>query len=127
MAGLTKIESFLMDLDISYQELGTNAYYIDDPDKGLPGISVSLSEPIVVFRAKVMTLPQEKKPELLEQLLRLNGTDIVHGAYGLDDSDVVLIDTLEYDTMDKGEFQATLDSMGLALSRHYAILRSYRN
>ena len=51
---------------------------------------------------------------------------MVHGAYGLDGDDIVLIDTLEYATMDKPEFEAALDSIGLALSRHYDVLGAFR-
>lgn len=127
MAGMNKIESYLMDLDIAYQEVSPSAFFVEDATKGLPGISITLSEPIVLMRAFVMKAPKSQRADLFEKLLRLNGTDMVHGAYGLDAEDVVLIDTLEYDTMDKAEFEAALDSIGLALSRHYGTLGAFRN
>ena len=127
MAGMNKIESYLMDLDISYQEVSSSAFFVEDSSKGLPGITITLNEPIVIMRAFVMKAPKNQRAELFEKLLRLNGTDMVHGAYGLDAEDVVLIDTLEYDTMDKPEFEAALDSIGLALSRHYGTLGVFRN
>lgn len=127
MAGMTKVESYLMDLDIAYQELSPTSFYIDDTDKGLPGVIVSLDEPIVTIRARVMQVPAGKREALYERLLRLNSTDMVHGAYGLDGDDVVLIDTLEYDTMDKREFEAAIDSIGLALSKHYSVLGAFRD
>jgi hypothetical protein len=126
MAGMTKVESYLMDLDIAYQEVSPTAFFIEDQSKGLPGITVTLDEPIVLMRAKVMPVPSAKRAELFEKLLRLNGTDMVHGAYGVDGDDIVLIDTLEYSTMDKPEFEAALDSIGLALSRHYGVLGAFR-
>ncbi len=126
MAGMTKIESYLMDLGISYQEVSPSSFFVEDPAKGLPGITVTLNEPIVVIRARVMPAPASRQAGLYEKLLRLNGSDMVHGAYGLDGSDIVLIDTLEYDTMDKTEFEAALDSIGLALSRHYGELGAFR-
>ena len=126
MAGMTKVESYLMDLDVSYQEVSPTAFFIDDQAKGLPGITITLDEPIVLMRAKVMPVPSVKRAELFEKLLRLNGTDMVHGAYGVDGDDIVLIDTLEYSTMDKPEFEAALDSIGLALSRHYGVLGAFR-
>lgn len=127
MPGMTKIESYLMGLDIEYQEVSPTAFFVEDSSKGLPGITITLNEPIVIMRAFVMKAPKSQRAEFFERLLRLNGTDMVHGAYGLDAEDVVLIDTLEYDTMDKAEFEAALDSIGLALSRHYGILGSFRN
>ncbi len=126
MAGMTKIESYLMDLDVSYEEVSPSAFFIEDQAKGLPGITVTLEEPIVIIRARVMKVPEGKREGLFEKLLRLNGTDMVHGAYGLDGDDIVLVDTLEYDTMDKPEFEATLDSISLALSRHYGVLGAFR-
>jgi hypothetical protein len=126
MAGMTKVESYLMDLGIAYQEVSPSAFYIDDQSKGLPGITVAIDEPIVVIRVKVMAVPAGNQCKLFEELLRLNGSDMVHGAYGLDGKDVVLIDTLEYATMDKQEFEASLDSIGLALSKHYGVLGAYR-
>lgn len=126
MAGMTKVEAYLMDLDVAYQEIAPNAYYIDDQSKGLPGITVNINEPIVVVRAQVMPIPSARRAELFEQLLRLNGTDMVHGAYGLDGDNIVLVDALEYDTMDKPEFEAALDSIGLALSKHYRVLGAFR-
>lgn len=126
MAGMTKIESYLMDLDVSYEEVSPSAFYIEDQEKGLPGITITMEEPIVIIRARVMKVPSGKREGLFEKLLRLNGTDMVHGAYGLDGDDVILVDTLEYDTMDKPEFEATLDSISLALSRHYGVLGAFR-
>jgi hypothetical protein len=126
MAGMTKVESYLMDLGIAYQEVSANAFYIDDQAKGLPGITVTIDEPIVVIRVRVMPIPTGNQAKLFEELLRLNGSDMVHGAYGLDGRDVVLIDTLEYVTMDKQEFEASIDSISMALSKHYGVLGAYR-
>jgi hypothetical protein len=126
MQGLTKVESYLMDLGISYQETSSGTFFIDDAEKGLPGVIVTIDEPIVIVRARVMTIPSTKRAELYEALLRLNASDMVHGAYALDGQDIVLLDSLEYSTMDREEFEAALDYISLALSRHYSILGSYR-
>lgn len=127
MQGLSKVEAYLMDLDISYQEVAPGTFFIEDETRGLPGLAVTIDEPVVFIRTKVMSLPKVKYCELFESLLRLNATDIIHGAYGIDGDDVVLVDTLEYDNMDKNEFEATLDSIGMALSKHYSVLGSYRD
>jgi hypothetical protein len=85
-----------------------------------------LAEPLVVFRVVVMDAPKENRLELFTKLLELNANDVVHGAYALEKDNIVLIDTLEYDTMDYREFRATLDAFSLALTQHYPILSSYR-
>jgi len=127
MAGLTKVESCLMDLDLSYQEATPGTFFIDDPGKGLPGVVVTIAEPVVILRAKVMPLPKKNRLELFETLLKLNASDIVHGAYAIDGPDVILVDTLEFETLDEGELEAALDSIGMALSRHYVTLGKFRD
>ena len=59
-------------------------------------------------------------------MLELNASDIVHGAYALENKKIVLVDTLHYDTMDYEDFRAVLDSFSLALTEHYPILSKFR-
>jgi hypothetical protein len=121
-----KVEQYLIDLMFSYREVEKNLWYVDDEDHGLEGVAIMLAEPLVVFRVVVMDAPGEKRLELFTRLLELNASDMVHGAYALEDEKIVLIDTLEYATLDYGEFRATLDAFSLALTQHYPILSSYR-
>jgi hypothetical protein len=121
-----KVEQYLIDLMLTYREVSKNLWYLDDEEHGLQGVAVMLAEPLVVFRAVVMDAPGENRLELFTKLLELNANDVVHGAYALEDDKIVLIDTLEYDTLDYGEFRATLDAFSLALTQHYPILSKYR-
>jgi predicted house-cleaning NTP pyrophosphatase (Maf/HAM1 superfamily) len=93
----------------------------------MENVVVMMVDPVVVVQVKVMRVPHKGKAELYEQLLRLNGSDTVHGAYAIQGDDVVFVDTLEGDSMDLNEFQASLDAIGVALSQHYHILAKYRN
>jgi len=127
MAGMNKVEQYLIDLDVSYEEAAANTFYVNDEVRGLPGLAITVEEPVVIVRGKVMPLPKKRDPEFYEALLKLNATDIVHGAYGIEGSDVVIVDTLEYDTMYKSEFEASLDAIGMALARHYTVLGKYRD
>jgi hypothetical protein len=74
-----------------------------------------------------MNAPKEKREEFFTKLLELNAKDLTHGAYGLEGNKVILVDTLEYDTLDYSEFRATLDAFSLALTQHYPILSVYRD
>jgi hypothetical protein len=121
-----KVEQYLIDLMFTYREVGKNLWYVDDEEHGLEGVAIMLAEPLVVFRVVVMDAPGERRLELFTKLLELNGSDMVHGAYALEDEKIVLIDTLEYETLDYGEFRATLDAFSLALTQHYPVLSSYR-
>ena len=51
--------------------------------------------------------------------LELNAVDLIHGAYGLEDGEVILSDTLELENLDFSEFRATLESLTLALTSHW--------
>jgi hypothetical protein len=122
-----KIEQYLIDLMFSYQEIGKNVWLVDDEEHGMEGVAVALNEPLVVFRVEVMDAPpKEGREELFTKLLELNASDLVHGAYALEGNKIVLIDTLEYDTMDYTEFRASLDAFSLALIQHYPVLAQYR-
>jgi hypothetical protein len=121
-----KIDQYLIDLMITYREIGKNMWLLDDQEHNLTGIAVMYDAPLVVFRVVVMDVPEKNRLELFTRLLELNATDIVHGAYALEDDKIVLINTLDYDTMDYGEFRSTLDAFSLALVQHYPILSNYR-
>jgi hypothetical protein len=60
----------------------------------------------------------EDRLQLYEQLLTLNATDLVHGAYGLEGGDVILTDALEIENLDYSEFLASLESLALAVTSH---------
>jgi hypothetical protein len=122
-----KIERYLIELKLNYEELGENLWFLDDADHGFEGIVIMLNEPLVIFRCQIMEVPQEHALELFTKLLELNATDILHGAYALEGKKIVLIDTLEYDGMDSSEFRATLDSFSLALTQHYPVLSRFRS
>jgi hypothetical protein len=83
-------------------------------------VVLSYSPPLVVFRAKIGSVPEgiEEKMKLYEQLLTLNATDLVHGAYGLEEGDIILTDALEIENLDYSEFLASLESLALAVTSH---------
>lgn len=122
----TRVEGYLINLSLTYEEVGDNVFLINDEEKGLGHVIVFAEDSLVTIRAKVMELPSNKKEEFLEELLRLN-IDLVHGAYALEDNNVIIIDTLELGSMDLEEFQASLDAIGLALAQHYPRLSQFRD
>jgi len=122
----SKIEQYLIDLMLSYRQLDTNLWLLEDEERTLQGVAVMQAEPLVIVRAEVMDVPKNNTLELFTKLLELNAADIIHGAYALDKNKIVLIDTLHFETMGYEDFRATLDSFSLALSDHYPILSKYR-
>lgn len=121
-----KLESFFINLELTYEEVGENMWLISDDENDVGYVVVYAEEELVTLRAKVMKIPSENRESYFEELLRLNA-EMVHGAYAIEEDSVILIDSLVAPTMDLEEFQASLDSTGLALAQHYPRLAKYRD
>ncbi|SHK40838.1 type III secretion system chaperone family protein [Paramaledivibacter caminithermalis] len=117
-----KIESFMIDMDIGFQEIDEDTWRIEDDLSQMDNIIVKISEPVIVFRVKVMSIPEENKECFYRKLLELNASDLLHGAYAIEGNNVVIVDTLQAENLDMNEFQATIESIGLALVEHYDVL-----
>lgn len=128
MRGKDEIESFLDRLD------GGNAE-VREVQPGLwmvrsngSQVAVSYAPPVLILRVDVMPVPSSaaRQAELFRRLLEYNARDLVHGAYGLEGDRVVLTDTLELENLDYHEFEASFDSLTLALASHLGALAPYR-
>ena len=91
-------------------------------------VIVNYAPPVVILRVRVMEPPAEggKRGELYRQLLEFNARELVHGSYGLEGEHVVLTDALELSDLDYLEFEASWDSLSLALASHLGALAPYR-
>ena len=127
MTNSEKLEGYMINLSLSYESVDETTWVINDEEKGIENLIVMYEEPLIILRIKVMDVPAENKGEFFEKLLRVNASDMVHGAYALEGDNVVILDTLEGDTMDLEEFQASLDAISLAIAQHYPVLSKYRN
>ena len=125
MPGLNRVEDYLISLGVSYEEPQPGTWVVNDAGKGLTDIAISYADPVVILSARAMKAPSKDREAFFRELLTLNYSGLLHGAYAIDGEDVVLMDTLEYATMDKGEFEASLDAIGFALSEHYPLLSRY--
>jgi hypothetical protein len=124
MISLEDLESFLMRSDLDYEEIADGIWAVH-PDGGeeagpLPAIVVSHAPPLVVLRSELQQAPEDEEEQrrLYQRLLELNATEVVHGAFGLESGQVLLSDTLELADLDFSEFQASLESLALALSSY---------
>jgi len=112
------LESYLIRMDQDFDEVDEGMFLVQPRNDG-PPVVVHHSPPLLVIRLKVMTLPEGKDlGELFENLLVWNATDVIHGAYGIEGGDLVLTDTLELETLDFPELQASLESMQMAAASH---------
>jgi hypothetical protein len=111
---------------LTVMELEPNIWLVRTPEDG--EVVVHYAPPVVILRVRVMELPasEPRRGELFRQLLEYNARDLVHGSYGLEGDHVVLTDTLELENLDFSEFEASFDSLTLALASHLSALAPFR-
>jgi len=122
------IEAYLSRSGHPHKEVAEDTWLVSDPSEEREHIVVRLAEELVIFRMKVLTLErvdQNCREEFYETLLRLNAGDMVHGAYGLTDGDLIMTATLRLEHLDFTEFSGTLDDFFIAVTNHYPQLREF--
>ena len=122
-----KISDYLVELNLPYEEIAQGMWVIHDEVENVDNIVVSLEEPLVVFRVRLMDTPSADKEAFYELLLRLNASSLVHGAYALENGHVVIVDTLEAENLDLNELQASIDAITMAIAHDYKELSKYHN
>lgn len=118
------VESYLLKLGAKY-DTSAPGLWIVHPEGG-ENLVVSIAGPVVAFRMKVMVVPVENREKLFETLLRLNTSDMVHGAFGLEGDAVVIVHALALENLDYSEFSAVIDDFALAVGKHYERLNKFR-
>ena len=119
-----RIEGYIIDMGLAFEQVQSGLWLIHDEVDYIDNIVVYHNPPVLTFRVKLIDAPEEKvQAELFKRLLELNATSMVAGAYGLEDGSVVIVDTVQSENLDVNEFQASIDSIALAVREHYAELR----
>lgn len=123
------VESYLIRMDADFDEVDDGMFLVRTENEGAP-IVVHHSEPLLLVRMKVMDLPGDGRTAgadnlapLYETLLRLNAADVVHGAYGIEEGELILCDTLQLGTLDFEELRASLESIQLAATTHVSRIK----
>jgi hypothetical protein len=121
------LESFLFRLEQDSEEVQPGMWIVRSSENGA-SLVVHHTPPLLLLRAKVMEVPDDERAsgKLFRRLLELNATDLVHGAYAIEEGDVILTDTLELENLDFNELQASVDSIQVALASHLDALSPYR-
>jgi hypothetical protein len=122
------VESFLLRMELDFEEIDDGMWVVRVGPNGA-GLVVNFSPPLLVFRAKVLNLPgdEQRRGKLFRRLLELNATDMVHGAYAIEEGDVIVTEAMELENLDFNEFQATIDSIQMAISAHVEEIAAYRD
>ena len=124
MVSREDLESFLIRMDLNYEEVDEGMYLTRSEEESAP-LVVHHADNLLLIRMKVMDMPAEtdRSLHLYRTLLELNATEVVHGAYGIEDGDLILSDTLELETLDFHELQASMESITLAAATHMDTIR----
>ena len=118
------LESFLIRMDLEYEEVDKGMFLVQGRNSGLP-LVVHHADQLLLIRMKVMDLPETfDEVPFYRALLELNANDVVHGAYGIEEGELILSDTLELATLDFHELQASMESIELAASGHMERIRA---
>lgn len=119
------LESYFIRMGVDYEEVDEGMWAVKSDDDGA-SVIVHYSPPVVLLRLKVMDLPADsddtRLATLYRRLLELNAGDILHGAYGIEEREVVLSDALELEDLDFSELRSSYESMIFAATSHVSAL-----
>ena len=125
MRTIEDVERYLLELDSPYEVLVEGIYRLTDDVEDVDDIIVLCTDPLVIFSVRLMKVPSKNLEAFYRKLLELNASELVAGAYGIDGDDVVITDTLQLENLDFNEFQASIDSLVMAIHNHYPVLREF--
>jgi hypothetical protein len=123
MATKADIESYLIQAGLESDEIEEGTWVIRGQAAHVPDVVLRVDEPIVVYRMRVIDLPESDLAPFMRKLLVLNAREMLHASFGLEDDVVVLGGAHQLENLDFNEFQAMLDDMYVAINRHFESIR----
>jgi hypothetical protein len=123
MATRDDVEHYLIQIGHPFESIESHMWVV----RNTANIVVTYGPPLVIFRMKLMEVPRSQREDFFRLLLELNASHMIHGAYGIEDNNVVLIDTLQSENLDYNEFRATLDALLLSSNQDYQRLKAFRD
>ena len=114
------VEAYLLRMEKPWTEADSSTFVIQ-----LDGAKLVLKcqNPLVLARLEIGATPKQNREKLLEHLLRLNATALVHTAYGLDGETITLSAALEMENLDYNELEAVVAEFDLALGQQLGKIR----
>ena len=121
------VKQYLLDMELPIvsEDPVDALVVIDDEENGIKNLVIDCEDPILVLEQLIMRIP--KNPgNLYKRLLQMN-RNLVHGAFVLDEDgeSVLFRDTLQLDTLDRNELEASIHSLSLALAEFSSELLEY--
>jgi len=122
-----QIEAYLIETGVAFERVKEGFWLIHDEGDAIDNVVVVHTPPVITFRVKLMEVSDDgDQTDLFRHLLHLNASDMIAGAYGLEDQAVVIVDSLQSENLDYNEFQASIDAIGLAVREHYDELKQFK-
>lgn len=117
---IENIKEYLVELDytITHEKEKEGILVIQKEEHGIKNLVLGIAPPILIVEQYIFKV-ENPSHEIFKSLLKKN-RDIVHGAFVLDHTGekVIFRDTLQIDTLDIEELEATLNSLSLLMSEY---------
>jgi hypothetical protein len=108
-----------LNLDIRHENRERGILVVHKEQEGIVNLVVCVAPPMVIFEQYIFQIGNTPLAGVYKALLQKN-RDVIHGAFALDETGtkVIFRNTLQVETLDKNEFESTLNSLSLLLSEY---------
>lgn len=123
------IEAYLLRSNHPHREIAESTWLVGDASGSRENIIVRIEDGLCLVRLKVIDLSAidpKRAGDFYLDLLRLNATEMVHGAYGVADSMVVLTASHLLENLDFNEFAGVVEEFVLAMANHHERISKFR-
>ncbi|WP_107037302.1 YbjN domain-containing protein [Brumimicrobium mesophilum] len=114
------IKQYLVELDytITHEKEDEGILIIEKEEYGVKNLVLGITPPVLILEQYIFKIDQPSA-EIFQSLL-IKNREIIHGAFVLDDSGkkVIFRDTLQIETLDIEELEASLNSLSLLMSEY---------
>lgn len=115
-----KVKNYLLELDfqITHEDEQECVFVVEKEVLGIKNLVIGCTDPLLILEQYILELPSQSA-DIYRSLLQKN-RDIIHGAFVLDESGrrVIFRDTLQMETLDLCEIEASFNSLALLLSEY---------
>ena len=119
-----ELEGYLSRLERRF-ERSEDGTYLLSMGADRPLVALRVAAPVLVAQVDIGQAPADdaSAAPLFRKLLVLNATALVHAAYGIEGSTIVLSAALELKNLDLNELEAVLADLDMALANQVPTLR----
>jgi hypothetical protein len=115
-----KVKNYLTDLgfEITLENEQDGVLIVQNDDYAVSNLVIGVADPLVIIELYLFSKPEGDA--LFYKTLLMKNQDIIHGAFVIDESGerVLFRDTLQVESLDLNELEATINSLSLLLSEY---------